>query len=141
MLVFLFGCTSKSIHPLKSASRKNCSPEGLRYADEYYFRVKKIPSQELINKTNNFFQSHNNKFQSCYQEYLKANRVEKKEFQVCALLEIEKPGKLKFLDIADSINHLNDNLFQCLNKNFQKLDYLSLATQEDILFMFPINLL
>ncbi|MGZ3789321.1 MAG: hypothetical protein ACXVLQ_12410 [Bacteriovorax sp.] len=121
---------------------KNCSERGKAQLsldigttseeDKSFFRSKtsEIKSM-LINKLTP-------ELNACYQKYL-SEAVHPREFSICTVTTV-KGGKPIFIDVADQVNLLNDELQACMVKKFQEADWSFINRKSPLTIIQPINL-
>lgn len=135
MLFTLISCSSN----LTYKAENNCSARGLAElkknsaplseADKKYHQLKYAELKEI-------FYNDSLGLQNCYQKYLNEDSAHR-DFSVCTVVTVAD-GQLKFLDIADQVNFLNDNLYQCLVKKFQAYDWGFLPQKKPVTISQPI---
>lgn len=75
---------------------------------------------------------------SCYQTYLN-EAANPREFSVCTITTI-KEGKPVFIDVADQVNLLNEELETCMLKKFQQTDWSFINRKSPVTITQPIQL-
>ncbi len=137
-LLTLTACSSNMTYD----QDKNCSERGKNQlsskanssteADKKFYQSKASEIQSMI--INKLYPELN----SCYQTYLN-EALNPQDFFVCSIATI-KDGKPVFVDVADQVNLLSDELEACMVKKFQEADWSFINRKSPVTITQPIRL-
>ena len=132
----LFKPTPEPKRTLTFHEKRNCSPTAYEYINKRdEAREKKITLyefNELQTRSVDFFLAKEKDLMSCYEET-------SQEYYVCAVVGVSSKAKVEFLDVADEVNKLDENIKNCLIKKLQSYDYKPLKAKYGTKFTMPLK--